>query len=171
MLFHAASVSIRLCTSSAQAACDPVDAMKFSASSILAAVSFALVLPLSAQVAETASEAVTASVVPDGIVFYNGLPYVLRGGRAFLIDAKLVPQGQILTAEGKLVPMPTAFTAFPSTAEKKGTDQQTNRGVVPVVPPDAAPAVQKGTDQQVLINPPRSSPASKVTGSGGVIRK
>ena len=149
--------------------------MKLSTASIFASLSLALILPLSAQVAapvapaEAAKEA--APFVPDGIVFYNGLPYLIRSGRAFLIDATLVPPGQILTHEGKYVALPAAYTSFPAVPVKKGTDQQTVQGSVPIVAPETPPPVQKGTDQQTLINPPRPASGGKVTGSGGVIRK
>ena len=151
---------------------DSVFAMKISTASIFASLSLALILPLSAQVAATA-EAVkeAAPVVPDGIVFYNGLPYLLRNGRAFLIDATLVPPGQILTYDGKYAPLPAGYAAFPAVAVKKGTDQQTVQGSVPIVAPEVPPTVPKGTDQQTLINPPRPATGGKVTGSGGLIRK
>lgn len=41
----------------------------------------------------------------DGIVVHDGRAYLLRGGRAFLIDAALVPDGQMLTNTGSLVPL------------------------------------------------------------------
>ena len=149
--------------------------MKISTASILASLSFALILPLSAQVAEPAQVAAPAKeaapFVADGIVFYNGLPYLLRNGRAFLIDATLVPPGQILTHEGKYVPLPASYTAFPAVAVKKGTDQQTVQGSVPIVAPEVPPVVPKGTDQQTLINPPRPETSGKAKGSGGLIRK
>ena len=149
--------------------------MKIFASSIFASISLALILPLSAQVAAPAAPAEPAKeaapFVPDGVVFYNGLPYLLRGGRAYLIDATLVPAGQILTHEGKFAPLPASYTTFPAVPVKKGTDQQTVQGSVPIVAPETPPPVPKGTDQQTLINPPRPATGGKVTGSGGVIRK
>lgn len=63
--------------------------------------------------------------VPDGIVFYNGKPYLIRNGRALLIDATLVPNGQILTNDGRLVPMPAAYSGF-----SQGT-QPATPGVAP----------------------------------------
>ena len=49
------------------------------------------------------------SVARDGIVFYRGQTYLVRNGRAALVDATLVPEGQVLTAEGRLVTLPTDF--------------------------------------------------------------
>jgi hypothetical protein len=49
------------------------------------------------------------SVVHDGIVFYRGQTYLIRNSRAALVDATLVPEGQVLTAEGRLVVLPTDF--------------------------------------------------------------
>ncbi len=49
------------------------------------------------------------SVVHDGIVFYRGQTYLIRNSRAVLVDAILVPEGQVLTAEGRLVTLPNDF--------------------------------------------------------------
>jgi hypothetical protein len=49
------------------------------------------------------------SVVHDGIVFYRGQTYLIRNSRAVLVDANLVPEGQVLTAEGRLVVLPVDF--------------------------------------------------------------
>ncbi len=112
------------------------------------------------------------AAIPNGVVFYNGLPYLIRNGRASLIDATLVPQGQILTAEGKLAPFPSTFTAFPSVPVRKGTEQQTLSGAQPIIPAETTNTtpVAKGTDQQTLINPPRAT-TSKKNGSGALLRK
>lgn len=49
------------------------------------------------------------SVVHDGIVFHSGQTYLIRNNRAVLVDAILVPEGQVLTAEGRLVTLPNDF--------------------------------------------------------------
>lgn len=49
------------------------------------------------------------SVVHDGIVFYRGQTFLIRHNRAVRVDATLVPEGQVLTAEGRLVTLPTDF--------------------------------------------------------------
>ncbi|MHB1081517.1 MAG: hypothetical protein ACYC67_19140 [Prosthecobacter sp.] len=49
------------------------------------------------------------STVHDGIVFYRGQTYLIRHSRAALVDVTLVPRGQVLTAEGRLVPLPSDF--------------------------------------------------------------
>ena len=117
-----------------------------------------------------------APAVQDGIVFHNGQPYVIRNGRALLIDATLIPQGQIYTNEGKLVPLPNNFTAFPapsSTLPQNKLIPQLSTGTQLILPPEGSATLpaRKGTDQPLLINPPRGTPNSKVTGSGGLPRK
>ncbi len=49
------------------------------------------------------------STVHDGIVFYRGQTYFIRHNRAALVDVTLVPKGQVLTAEGRLVALPSDF--------------------------------------------------------------
>lgn len=84
----------------------------------IAAAILAFSWPAAAQVTAPAStgSAPTATLtdtgVPDGIVFYNGRPFMIRNGRAWLIDATLVPQGQILTHGGRLVPLPMNYGGF-----------------------------------------------------------
>jgi hypothetical protein len=60
------------------------------------------------------------SVVHDGIVFYHGLTYLIRHNRAVRVDATLVPEGQILTAEGRLVALPTDFVNDASPTVREG---------------------------------------------------
>jgi hypothetical protein len=66
-----------------------------------------------------------AAAIQDGIVFHDGLPYLIRNGRALIIDSTLVPQGQILTNDGKFRPIPPTFTDFPAVTVRKSTEQQT----------------------------------------------
>ena len=54
-------------------------------------------------------EARETSTVHDGIVFHRGQTYFIRHSRAALVDATLVPKGQVLTAEGRLVALPPDF--------------------------------------------------------------
>jgi len=49
------------------------------------------------------------NVVHDGIVFLRGQTFLIRNNRAVRVDATLVPEGQVLTAEGRLVTLPTDF--------------------------------------------------------------
>jgi len=49
------------------------------------------------------------TVVHDGVVFYRGQTYLIRNDRAARVDALLVPEGQVLTPEGRLVVLPTDF--------------------------------------------------------------
>jgi hypothetical protein len=60
------------------------------------------------------------SVVHDGIVFYRGQTYLVRNGRAALVDASLVPEGQVLTPEGRRVPLPTDFVNDISPTVREG---------------------------------------------------
>jgi hypothetical protein len=110
--------------------------MKTILSRSCAALLWAFTFPLLAQVAQPAaptgnpkgSETSTASApaVTDGIVFYHGRAYVIRGGRAYLIDSTLVPNGQVLTPDGRLVPLQPGFTGFPQgTQVQPGTQPQT----------------------------------------------
>lgn len=41
----------------------------------------------------------------QAIVFHEGRPYLIRGGRAYLIDASLVPNGQMMMPNGAFAPM------------------------------------------------------------------
>ncbi len=49
------------------------------------------------------------TVVHDGVVFYRGQTYLIRNDRAARVDALLVPEGKVLTPEGRLVLLPTDF--------------------------------------------------------------
>ncbi|MFN0079295.1 MAG: hypothetical protein ACKVY0_22750 [Prosthecobacter sp.] len=60
------------------------------------------------------------SVVHDGIVFYRGQTYLIRHSRAVLVDATLVPEGQVLTAAGRLVVLPTDFVHDATPAVREG---------------------------------------------------
>ena len=74
---------------------------------------FGLSWPAVAQVPSTpATGTLTDTGVPDGIAFYNGRPFLIRNGRATLIDATLVPNGKILTNDGRLVGMPMNYGGF-----------------------------------------------------------
>ena len=58
---------------------------------------------------EVKTTLVDTSVIPNGIVFYRNKTYFIRNERAVLVDAFLVPVGQVLTPDGKLVQLPTDF--------------------------------------------------------------
>ncbi|MEO7317839.1 MAG: DUF6799 domain-containing protein, partial [Chthoniobacteraceae bacterium] len=58
------------------------------------------VLTLDGVLAEAPARPNPAPAALDGIVVHDGRAYLLRGGRAFLIDAALVPDGQMLTNTG-----------------------------------------------------------------------
>lgn len=61
-----------------------------------------------------------SNIVPDGIVFYLGHTYLIRNKRAALVDAILVPEGQVLTADGRLVVLPTDFVEDISPTVREG---------------------------------------------------
>lgn len=61
--------------------------------------------------------AVPPPVTPTGIVMYDGHAYLIRGGRAFMIDATMVPDGQMLMNDGSLAPMPQGMDFRPTTGE------------------------------------------------------
>ncbi|OYW75050.1 MAG: hypothetical protein B7Z37_15005 [Verrucomicrobia bacterium 12-59-8] len=79
----------------------------------------------SAQTGSPRAKEVTAtgqitSVVHDGIVYYRGQTYLIRNKRAALVDANLVPEGQVLTPEGRLVVLPTDFVEDISPTVREG---------------------------------------------------
>jgi len=49
------------------------------------------------------------SVLHDGIVFDGGQTFLIRYGRAALVNTALVPEGKVLTLEGRLLTLPTDF--------------------------------------------------------------
>jgi len=69
---------------------------------------------------EVTTTALGINVVPDGVVFYLGHTYLIRNGRAALVDAILVPEGQVLTPEGRLVVLPTDFVEDISPTVREG---------------------------------------------------
>lgn len=69
---------------------------------------------------EVKTTVVDSNVVPDGIVFYRGHTYLIRNKRAALVDAILVPEGKVLTADGRLVVLPTDFVEDISPTVREG---------------------------------------------------
>lgn len=82
--------------------------------------------PLAAQTLSPPSREVSpstndAGVVSDGIAIYRGQAYLLRNGRAAMINRALVPEGRYITWEGRLVTLPAGLSIYDSiTAEKDG---------------------------------------------------
>ncbi|MGV3660227.1 MAG: hypothetical protein ACO1TE_08575 [Prosthecobacter sp.] len=92
--------------------------MKTSTPFVIAAFCASCAWPVTAQVANPPSRQVTptgnnSNVVPDGVTFYHGQTYLLRNGRAALVDGTLVPEGKVLTRAGRLVPMPPELSGRP----------------------------------------------------------
>ena len=69
---------------------------------------------------EVVSTVVETSVVPNGVVFYRNRTYLIRNERAVLVDAFLVPEGKVLTPEGRLVVLPTDFVNDISPTVREG---------------------------------------------------
>lgn len=67
-----------------------------------------------------------APAMQQGIVFHEGHAYLLRGGRAYIIDATLVPNGQMMIANGSLAPMQPGVDFSPAPAA--GAAPRNNNG-------------------------------------------
>ena len=50
--------------------------------------------------------------VREGLFTVRGQVYLIRNGLISRVNAKLVPEGQVLTAEGLLLPRPADFSGF-----------------------------------------------------------
>lgn len=68
---------------------------------------------------EVAPAAGSSPVERDGITVYRGQPFLVRHGRAALINRALVPEGQVLTWEGRLVPLPSGFSIYDNVGAAK----------------------------------------------------
>lgn len=69
---------------------------------------------------EYQTKASETSTVHDGIVFYRGQTYLIRHSRAALVDVTLVPKGQVLTAEGRLVALPSDYARATTPTLREG---------------------------------------------------
>ena len=69
---------------------------------------------------EVKTTVLDTNLVPDGIAFYRGQTYLIRNARAALVNAILVPEGQVLTPEGRLVILPTDFVNDISPTVREG---------------------------------------------------
>ncbi|MDP2326439.1 MAG: hypothetical protein Q8N51_20780 [Gammaproteobacteria bacterium] len=103
-------------------------------------------------------------LVRDGLFTVRGQTYLIRDGRTVRIDAKLIPDGQVLTAENRLVPLPSDFSGFVLDRAPDGT-------VLPKPPAQSGPQVlsgQAGVPQvpsPVEPQPPQHEDASNQTGA------
>lgn len=103
---------------------------------VLAALCASCAWPAAAQVANPPTRQATSSgndsaIVPDGVTFYRGQTFLLRNGRAALVDDTLVPEGKVLTRAGRLVAMPPELTGRPEARNQ-------------ITPPVTSDAVQDG---------------------------
>lgn len=105
-----------------------------------------------------ANAAATAPVIEDGIVFYSEAAYLIRNGRATRIDATLIPNGHLLTTDGRLVPVPMNYTGF-----QQGAGAAQNQTALPQAgnqqaqPANQIQQVQQG-DTHILPGNVRPSP-------------
>lgn len=60
------------------------------------------------------------NVVEDGLVFYRGQTFLIRNGRAAAVDSTLLAEGEILTPQGRKVPMPRDLGINPKPTIKDG---------------------------------------------------
>jgi hypothetical protein len=92
--------------------------------------------------------------VREGLFAIQGQAYRIRNGRMLRVNAVLVPDGQVLTAEGQLVPLPLDFSGFMLDRAPDGTVLQT-----PLV--QTGPQVlsgQAGVPQAPKVIPPGTKP-------------
>jgi len=76
---------------------------------------------LSPPATEVAPSSNNSAVVSDGISIYRGQAYLLRNGRAAVINRALVPEGHFLTWEGRLAALPSGFSVYDNiTSERDG---------------------------------------------------
>ena len=78
----------------------------------------------------TASKTTTNVGAQDGIAFQGGAAYLIHNGRATRIDATLVPTGQMMTSDGRLMPLPVNVAGFTtgSTASGEGLSTEVTDG-------------------------------------------
>ena len=158
--------------------------MKTPLAPSVAAVLLALAWPAAAQVISSPAVAtLTDTGVPDGIVFYNGRPFVIRNGRATLIDATLVPNGQILLHDGRLVALPKNYAGVPQGTTQPVTQQgqpaqpglplqpgQPLQQGQPAVPGQTAtPAAQPPVVPGTVVLPPQTPGANPGTIPGNLV--
>jgi hypothetical protein len=67
----------------------------------------------------------TTPAVREGLCAIQGQAYLIRNGHMLQVDAALVPEGQVLTAAGRLVPLPLDFSGFELDRAPNGTVLQT----------------------------------------------
>lgn len=89
---------------------------------------------------------------------------MIRNGRAWLIDATLVPQGQILLHDGCCVPLPTNYAGFAESMQQpvqpapqgqptvQGQTAPQGQTTIPLTQPPAAPGTVLVPPQAVGIN-------------------
>jgi hypothetical protein len=75
--------------------------------------------------------------VTDGIFMVNGDTYLLRNGNVTRVDATLIPEGRVLTADNRLMPLPSDFSGFVLDRAPDGT-------ILPTPPAQAGPQALSG---------------------------
>lgn len=105
--------------------------------------------------------------VTDGLFSVRGQAYLIRNGKTTLVDAKLIPDGKVLTADNQLLPLPSDFSGFvldrapdgtvlPTPPSQSGPQVLSGQAGVPQVPSP----VQPQSAQQGVTKPNASSGAS-----------
>ncbi|MCF7788078.1 MAG: hypothetical protein K9N47_18290 [Prosthecobacter sp.] len=96
----------------------------------------------------------TTRTVRGGLVAIQGQAYLIRHGRMQRVNAELVPEGQVLTAEGQLVPLPLDFSGFVHDRAPDGTVL-----LAPLVQTGPQkPSGQAGVPQAPKVIPPGTKP-------------
>ncbi len=75
--------------------------------------------------------------VREGLFTIRGQAYLIRNGLMTRVSAKLVPEGQVLSANGQLLPLPADFSGFVLDRAPDGT-------VLPTPPAQSGPQVLSG---------------------------
>lgn len=60
----------------------------------------------------TASDTTTSGAAGSGFVLRDGILYNITNGRANRIDAATIPNGQMMTSDGRLVPIPAGVSGL-----------------------------------------------------------
>jgi hypothetical protein len=93
--------------------------------------------------------------VREGLFAVRGQAYLIRNGRLMRVDAVLVPEGQVLTTEGRYMPLPSDFSGFVH-------DRAPDGRVLPIPPLQAGDQTLMG--QVSVPQPPTANPQGRERG-------
>ncbi|MBE2287134.1 MAG: hypothetical protein IAE77_27005, partial [Prosthecobacter sp.] len=97
--------------------------------------------------------------VEDGVFMVNGDTYLLRDGSVNRVDARLVPEGRVLTDDNRLLPLPSDFSGFV-------LDRAPDGSVLPTPPALAGPQSLPGQAGLKRTPTPVQPAASSQAGAG-----